>query len=703
MVTKEDVFNLNNLEVAFQRLKFGPRHIHKTFYWKALKDIEPFREDYFQLLIEKFSSTDRVENTGIVRTYLPKSGGFVRPITYVKFESLLVYQAIANKCAESFYPSLKRNYNIITFGNHFNADHLSKFSFLQWKKRWKRYQEVSKNLIDLRGFHYVVDFDIASFYDSIDHKLLTKCLRKNLSPNVVTILLSILQLSHSDFVHINPGRGSGIPQGPIGSIIISEIFLDFYIDQYFAKHTQRNEIAYIRYADDIRVFSQEKKISKRFITILDLLCRNSGLIPQSSKVIINFYENSRDIIDQDIRKFSQVQRHYQNTGQLKAKTLRKAHNSVKEMLETGKFDKTKFSFYIYKLNKDKELRDLLIASITEKYEYCDPILFYLRKHYSEDEDTIKKLVELFIIEDNFFLDYPIFSFLNKFLSIIPFSEDLFFKMYNRKEATTWLSKVPLIRWALHWEQKEIILSLNAGEIDNMILRRELLSSQHSIAESQSLRRKIEINMLNDEHVDLSFNGISLIYHRLMFNSDSDHTLLHNSGNIILDKILKGSKHNPVAESLRKFEEINHDPTTFFSANIFSDENEFDQLSVLCNFSVNYFSDNNYNRFIDSVDQFNHITIERLFYITRGERPKEDFGSLLKNESFLSKEMIGVRDTLLEIHRRRNGELHPKDIITGKFYSRRRAFTEMTEVLKRIFPEWLAAIEEILVWYELKIE
>ena len=330
MVQKEDVFEERNLELAFQRLKFGSRHLHKQLYWTALKDIEPFRKDYFHLVIDKFSKTKRVENHSVIRAYLPKKGGFVRPITYLGFEALLIYQALANKLAEHFYGVMSQNYNKITFGNHFNENFHSEFIFMPWKKRWKSYQDNSKSLIEERGYNYVVDFDIASFYDSIDHKLLTEVLRNHLDEYLIEILISILQLSHSDFKHIKPGCGSGIPQGPLASTVVSEIFLHFYIDEYFSKQIQKNEIAYIRYADDIRVFSQQKTIAKKFVTVLDLLCRNSGLIPRSSKVGVRFYESSKELIDEDIKKFSQLQNQYKKSGKLKEKDSRKALNLMKQ-------------------------------------------------------------------------------------------------------------------------------------------------------------------------------------------------------------------------------------------------------------------------------------------------------------------------------------------------------------------------------------
>ncbi len=600
-----------------------------------------------------------------------------------------------------FYSSVSKNYNKITFGNHFNVDHNSKFTFLPWKKRWKRYQEVSKSLIDDRGFNYVVDFDIASFFDSIDHKLLMKCISKKLEKDVASILLSILELSHSDFNHINPGRGSGIPQGPIASIVLSEIFLDSYVDYYFSKQIQSNEIAYIRYADDIRVFSQSKAVAKKFVTILDLLCRNSGLIPQSSKVGVSFYENSKELIDQSFKKFSQIQKQYKKTGQLKSNESCKAMNSIKEMLKTGKFDKTKFSFYIYKLNKDDELRDLILTNITEQYEFCDPMLSYLKMHYLKDKDTINKLIDLFIIYENFFIDYPVYSFLDKFCSVVPFSSEHFLKMFWRIKTGKWLSKISLLRWALHWNQKDIVLSLNADNVENILLKRELLFSQYTLTDNLAVREQIEIEMLNNEHVDLSFKAISLICKRFLFGSGFEFSSLKNKENAIIEKILKGNKHNPIADALRKENGITHDPFIFFSYEVFSEENEFEQLSVLYNFSVNYFKNENYKLFIDSLDQFNHIVVERLFCIEKGNRPNSDYGSLLKNESFLSSDMIGVTDTFLEIHQLRNGELHPKDIKTGKFYSRNRAFEQKVHVMEKKYPEWINAIEEILTWYHRK--
>ena len=253
--------------------------------------------------------------------------------------------------------------------------------------------------------------------------------------------------------------------------------------------------------------------------------------------------------------------------------------------------------------------------------------------------------------------------------------------------------------ALYWKQKDVLLSLNADEIENFLLRRELLDAKHFITSDPAVKKQIDKTMLDDGHIDLSFKAISSIYKNLLFNSDVQFSYLEGMKNPIVDKILLGNKHNPIVDTLQKQGINTNDSASFFNDQIFSDENEFFQLSVLCNFVVNYFQDKNYKLFIDSLNQFNHVVVERLFYLKRGSRPNEKYGALLENESFFSREMIGVRDTLREIHQLRNGELHPKDIKTGKFHSGNIMFKQKIQVMEKLFPAWIDAIEEILAWHQ----
>lgn len=698
MLTLNDIFNIDNLELSFQRLKSAPkRTLHKEIYWEALKDIEPFRSDYFEFLIEKFKDNQNIAKYNINRVYLPKKNGFVRPITYIGLESLLIYQAIANKLISEYYPSISNNYNKITFGNHFNSNFNSEFQLRSWKKCWKRYQEKSKDLIDNRDLSYVVEFDIASFYDSIDHKLLKKALKKNVDELVIELLISILELSHSNFKHIQPGSGSGIPQGPSASIVISELFLHYYIDNYFYDKVKGSDIDYTRYADDIRVFASNKNIAKKYITILDLLCRDSGLIPQTSKVDIIFYQNSRDMIDQDIQKFSNIQKKFNISKTLKSKDSKKAEILIIEMLKNKDINKTKFNFFMYKIGKNNEIKDLILLNLINIYEFCDPIIYYLKKYYLDDSSVKSFLIEHFIENNKFFLDYPLYIFLKYYYTDLEFNSRHFFKLFNDNNNNKWLSKIILIKWAELNDKKEIIDSIDSSHIKNELLKREIMCAQYRLTKDLELQKVKEKDLLKYNKSDLVFKSISLMYGRVLFKTNLEHLEESITNNPLLNKIINSMSYNTVSQNLKEYNSLINNPDNLFNYNIFNEKNEFSQLSLLSNFILRSTSDYNYKLFIDSIDQFNQIMVERMFIVKTGARP-ESYGSILQSENFLYNELIGVQETLRDIHSLRCGDLHPKNLKTGIFNSTDNSYQNKKNAIDYIVPKWLKSIDNILHWY-----
>jgi hypothetical protein len=68
----------------------------------------------------------------------------------------------------------------------------------------------------------------------------------------------------------------GIPQGPIASDFLAEVFL-LPLDEAMKK----TGIPYIRYVDDIRVLAKTEAEARRAAMTLELECRRLSLIPQS--------------------------------------------------------------------------------------------------------------------------------------------------------------------------------------------------------------------------------------------------------------------------------------------------------------------------------------------------------------------------------------------------------------------------------------
>jgi hypothetical protein len=75
----------------------------------------------------------------------------------------------------------------------------------------------------------------------------------------------------------------GIPQGPLGSGLLSEVVLQHFDSNY----GDPKRVRYLRYVDDIRLFAATPRELRQMIVNLDLLSKDVGLFPQSSKIEIH--------------------------------------------------------------------------------------------------------------------------------------------------------------------------------------------------------------------------------------------------------------------------------------------------------------------------------------------------------------------------------------------------------------------------------
>ena len=102
-----------------------------------------------------------------------------------------------------------------------------------------------------RGHHYFLKLDIRKFFDSVDHAILKKMLRKRIKDN------KLLRLADLFVDHPVPWTeaGKGIPIGNL----TSQNFANFYLSglDHFVKEYLRIK-GYIRYMDDLVLFVDEK-------------------------------------------------------------------------------------------------------------------------------------------------------------------------------------------------------------------------------------------------------------------------------------------------------------------------------------------------------------------------------------------------------------------------------------------------------------
>ena len=133
-------------------------------------------------------------------------------------------------------------------------------------------------------------------------------------------MLKLLESFTSDFSCKTFKSKHGIPQGPIGSSFLADLYL-FHLDLEI-KETKL-DIKYIRYVDDIRIFSKDKVTGQRAIAYLDLLARDLGLIPQASKILFSEIGDINKALRHLKNNFSFINKeHKKKNGILKAKLIR---------------------------------------------------------------------------------------------------------------------------------------------------------------------------------------------------------------------------------------------------------------------------------------------------------------------------------------------------------------------------------------------
>jgi RNA-directed DNA polymerase len=99
-------------------------------------------------------------------------------------------------------------------------------------------------------YDWVVDLDIKSFFDTLDHRLLMKALGKHTKCRWVLLyverwLKAPVQLEDGTLA----GRDKGTPQGSVVSPLLSNLFLHYAFDMWMKRN--QPHVVFERYADDI--------------------------------------------------------------------------------------------------------------------------------------------------------------------------------------------------------------------------------------------------------------------------------------------------------------------------------------------------------------------------------------------------------------------------------------------------------------------
>lgn len=154
----------------------------------------------------------------------------------------------------------------------------------------------------LQGKGYVVDIDLKSFFDEVNHDKLMHLLGEHTEDKLLKRLIGAYlraPIQHAD--GSRQKRDKGTPQGGPLSPLLANIYLD-----PLDKELERRGLSFVRYADDIAIFVSSTRSAERVLSgiikwiekhlLLPVNCEKSGSGPTEKSGLLGFRIDAQGVI-----------------------------------------------------------------------------------------------------------------------------------------------------------------------------------------------------------------------------------------------------------------------------------------------------------------------------------------------------------------------------------------------------------------------
>ena len=227
----KSIFSIESLNEALNSIKSKSAGIDKEF-------LDDFKQNATQNLQELHSLLINAQYTPqpIKKIKIPKNDKEYRPIAISAISDKIVQKALVN-AIEEYFDSLMSN---------------KSYAYRKEKSPLKAIGRC-RDYIN-RGYIWVYKTDIDNFFEEIDHNILLNLLDSHIKDKKIVRLISLYLknggFSNSNYIeHIE-----GVHQGDILSPLLSNIYLT-QMDNFL----ERENIKFVRYADDFTLFFKEQK------------------------------------------------------------------------------------------------------------------------------------------------------------------------------------------------------------------------------------------------------------------------------------------------------------------------------------------------------------------------------------------------------------------------------------------------------------
>ena len=144
---------------------------------------------------------------------------------------------------------------------------------------------VDKTLDNIMTHDWVIDLDIQSFFDTIDHELMMKAVSHYCKEKWVLMYVSRwLKAGIFSKEGVYMDRITGTPQEGVISPLLANIFMHVVFDKWMEiNHPSK---PFVRYADDIVVHSKTEKQAKFVLAMIKIRLTNCKLVVHPRKTCI---------------------------------------------------------------------------------------------------------------------------------------------------------------------------------------------------------------------------------------------------------------------------------------------------------------------------------------------------------------------------------------------------------------------------------
>lgn len=263
------LIDLDMLKEAYRRTrKNAAPGVDRVTATKYAENLEENLEDLHARLREK-----RYKAPPVARTWIEKEDGKKRPIGKPTFEDKIVQRAV-----------------VMILGAIYEQDFYEfSYGFRVGRSPHHALEAIWQQCMRM-NIGWIVDADVSGFFDSIDHSLLRKTIRKRVNDGGIIRLIGkwlnagVLEegvISHSD---------EGTPQGGVISPMLANIFLHEILDDWYVKEVKprlKGRSFLVRFADDFIIGCERENDARRIMAVLAKRFNRFRLTihPKKSKLI----------------------------------------------------------------------------------------------------------------------------------------------------------------------------------------------------------------------------------------------------------------------------------------------------------------------------------------------------------------------------------------------------------------------------------